>query len=338
MARQGGVVASYRRPAGASPAEFWTTVATGRAPADHGVVALDGYRLPGMSATLTRTGPWRFYFSTVAAPLGLAEQRPLLSNRRLAPTFWELVARGGRPVAAVDWWGTYPADAVPGLVVAHGAYDLLASGAPDVVAPPGRRGALLALRETIDATGTPADRMESLAAASRTRIWRRALAPDAFYRRIAAQAATEARALALYLPAADLAAAGWPGPPEALSELVGGELRAADRLLAELAPGMGTIMVVVDPGRRGGDAGRALVWNGTCAAEARPHLDPRAIAAGLLRGAGLAQSRELPAPPAFCRWAVAPADVPTYGQRSESTAPGESGRDYLETLRALGYL
>jgi hypothetical protein len=33
----------------------------------------------------------------LSAPLGLAEQRPLLANRRRAPAFWELVARGGRP-------------------------------------------------------------------------------------------------------------------------------------------------------------------------------------------------------------------------------------------------
>ena len=30
---------------------------------------------------------------------------------------------------AVNWWATYPAEPIPGLVVAHGAYHLLQEGA-----------------------------------------------------------------------------------------------------------------------------------------------------------------------------------------------------------------
>jgi hypothetical protein len=339
LARTGGVIASYARPATASPAELWTTFATGRLPADHGVVALDGYRLLGMASTLTRTGPWRPYLAHVEAPLGLAEQRPLLSNRRLAPTFWELVARGGRPVASINWWGTYPADPMPGLVLAHGAYDLLADPAPGAVAPEARRPALAVLRAEARATTAS----EVAANALPPSVWQqslldRALAPDAFYRAVARQAAPEARALALYLPGADIAADGWRGTRDELAALVRRQLAAADALLGAIAPGFGSIVVVFDPGRRGSDEGRALVWNGSCSAATRPRLDPRQAAAALLRAAGLPQSGELPAPPDFCRWSTPPAVVPTYGQRLARGPAEATGDDYLRTLRALGYL
>jgi len=340
LAREGGVLASYARPASISPAELWTTVATGREPADHGVVALDGYRLLGMRSTLTRSGPWRLYLEDVASPLGLAEQRPLLSNRRRAPTVWELVARGGRPVAAIDWWGTYPADPVPGLVVAHGAYDLLTEPAPGVVAPESRRAELLARRDAAraDEQRVLAARAAGGGARLDPALLDRALAPDRFYREVARQAAPSVRALALYLPAADLAAAGWSGSAESLAELVAGELEAADRLLGEIVDGFGTVVVVVDPGRRGGEEGRALLWNGSCSAVVRPRFDPTSLAAALLRGAGLPQSRELPEPPAVCAWRPAPATIATYGERRAQNAAEATGDDYLDALRSLGYL
>jgi hypothetical protein len=100
-----------------------------------------------------------------------------------------------------------------------------------------------------------------------------------------------------------------------------------------------TIVVVFDPGRRGGGEGRALVWRGGCRAEARPRIDPRELASALLRAAGLPQSGEVPAPPAFCEWPEPPAQVATYGERAAAPrAAAASGDEYLESLRALGYL
>ena len=338
LGSDGGVVAAYGRPASSSPAELWTTLATGRAAADHGVVALDGFRPLGMATTLTRIGPWRFHFAAVEAPLGLAEQRPLLAGRRRAPAVWELVARGGRPVAAIDWWGTYPAEPLPGLVVAHGAWGQLGAGDEGAVSPAARRAELVSLRSRLAREPASAAILETLPSATSRLLEERALAPDAFYRALAERSAGEVRALALYLPGPDLAAASAVLPAARLAELVRAELVAADRLLAEVAPAFGAIVIVVDPGRRGGGEGRALLWNGECEAAARPQIDPRQVASALFRAAGLPQSRELPPPPDFCRWPAPPGEVTTYGERAASAGAGERGGDYLETLRSLGYL
>jgi hypothetical protein len=338
LARAGGIVASYRRAEGASPPEIWTTFATGRSPAGHGVVALDGFRPAGMRATLARTGPWRLWFERVAAPLGLAEQRPLLAGRRRAPAVWELVARGGRPVAAINWWGTYPAEPLPGLVVAHGAYELFASGAAaGAVAPEERAGevARLAAERGADAGAALAD----LPPAARAPLLH-ALAADRFHRTLARATAGGARAVAVYLPALDLVAhAGTLGAPR-FGELVRSELLAADALADALVDGETTFVALFDPGRRGGGGeGRALVFRrGGCAAASRPRIAPESVAAALLRAAGLPQSGELPEPPAFCAWPEPPARVATYGERSAAEPARADDAAYLENLRSLGYL
>ncbi|HXU47065.1 MAG TPA: hypothetical protein VN783_16165, partial [Thermoanaerobaculia bacterium] len=128
-----GAVLSYARGTEV-PASFWTTIATGRPTPEHGVAALDGFRPLGARTTLMKSGPLRSYWSGVEVPLGLAEHRPILSGRRSAFAVWELAARGGDPVLAVDWWATFPAEPLPGLIVAHGAYGLLGDRAQGAVA------------------------------------------------------------------------------------------------------------------------------------------------------------------------------------------------------------
>ena len=333
-----GRLARYRRPEEA-PASFWTTIATGLPTARHGIVAMDSFRPAGMSTALARNGPWRLWWSGIAQPLGLAEHRPLLAGRRLAPTLWELAARGGEPVLAVNWWATYPAPKLAGLVVAHGAYQLLAAGAPGAVAPETRVQEITARRapETEGTTGAAGDLAE------------RALLPDRFYRDLfAAELPAAPRAAALYLPAADIAAEGWHGTGLAFADLVRAELREADALLALAAPQFATVALVVDPGRRGGEEGRLLLWraSGCAAADERPSLGasaapesvaPEAIAAALLRALGLPQSDELPAPP-LCAWPPPPARVATFGEPAAAAPSPAASEEYLQSLRSLGYL
>jgi hypothetical protein len=328
LLRAGGVLARVERAPTASPAEIWTTYATGRRPAEHGVRALDGYRLLGMESVLARPGPWRGFWGSVGVALGFAEQRPLLAGVRRAPTLWELVARGGRPVAAINWWGTYPAEPTPGLLVAHGAWEHLDAGDRAALAPADAfdriaelRGALArAAEESGAAPPAPAELADEL------------------YRRLAAESADGARAVAVYLPAIDLLAAAGAPSGAALAQIVDRELAAADRLVGELAAHATTLVVIFDPGRRGGGEGRALLLRAGCGSAERPGLDPRAVAALLLRAAGLPQSAELPEPPGFCPWPAPPARLPTYGERRPAAASAAAEREYLETLRALGYL
>lgn len=345
--RARGVVARYRRGS-EPPAVFWTTVATGRSAPDHGVNAVDSFRPRGLTTALARTGPLRGYWNRIEVPLGLAEHRPVLANRRNAFTVWELASRGGQPVLAVHWWSTFPAEPLPGLLVAHGAYPLLADGVEEAVAPAARRDEVAAIRAEVagDAEGSLAGLPPEAA-----EVETRALAPDRFAREVFRRHLDLApRVAALYLAAPDLAADGWAWGEVAFADLVRHELGALDELLAETLPAFGTVAVVVDPGRRSrGGEGRILLWRRQGCAETSeagaesqppdlPTLPPEGLAAGLVRALGLPQSAELSPPPELCRWREPPSRLASFGQRRQPEAVTREGREYLESLRSLGYL
>ncbi|HVS00209.1 MAG TPA: hypothetical protein VMW27_26515 [Thermoanaerobaculia bacterium] len=341
LVRQGGRVLRYRREV-EPPASFWTEVATGLPSPEHGVVALDSFLPLGVRTPLARSGPLRSWWSRVGVPLGLAEYRPVLANRRRAFTVWELASRGGEPVLAVNWWATFPAETLPGLVVAHGAYQLLAEGAQGAVAPEAERPWVTAEARAARAESRPVV-AAALSPAAAESMLSRALRPDQFYREVFARRLKEKpRAAALYLPGLDIAADGWHGGDVAFADLVRSELAAADRLLARaLAPGeVGTVAVVLDPGRRRERGeGRVLLWRRSgCAAAAGRDTTPEAVASGLVRALGLPQSAELPPPPRACNWPDAPAEVEGYGEPHRRQPPQAEGGEYLENLRSLGYL
>src|SRR6202035_1857699 len=342
LAREGGGVFSYRRER-ESPASFWTSVATGLPTARHGVSALDNFRPLGVSTPLARTGPLRLYWRSVEVPLGLAEYRAVLSNRRHAFTLWELASRGGEPILAVDWWATFPADPLPGLVVAHDAYPLLGLGAPGVVAPAAALPAVLAARAAVQSPAVePSPGEPPAATLLDSGLLDSALLPDRFYRRVFAERmGTRPRAAALYLHGLDIAADRWQGGEAAFGDLVQAELAATDGLLARALGGVGTVAVVIDPGRRRqeeGAEGRTLLWRRAgCSRRASaspPRMAPEAVAAGLLRALGLPQSAELPAPPGGCRWPEPPALLRTYGQPLPRQPVAQGGGEYLKSLKA----
>jgi hypothetical protein len=342
----GGVLGSYRRPE-LPAAAFWTTVATGLPAPAHGVISYDSFRPLGVTTPLARVGPLRHWWARVAVPLHLCEYRPLLASRRRAWAFWELASRGGRPVVAVDWWSTWPAEPLAGAVVAHGAYQLMAADPGASIAPASWVSRLATLRGELagDEPGAAdVGPTTTLPPASAADVELRALAPDRFYRAATEQLATavgEPVAVAVYLPALDLAADRWAGSDVAFSDLVRQELVAADRLLGRLASGRATVVMVVDPGRRGGGEGRVLLWRRTgCQATPGPppELLPESLASGLLRALGLPQSTELPPPPAVCPWPSPPATLPSFGERVPQATSGAAGDEYLKNLESLGYL
>jgi hypothetical protein len=343
LTQGGGRVLRYARRE-EPPASFWASVATGLPGPAHGVAALDSFRPLGVRTPLARSGPLRAWWSGVEVPLRLAEYRPLLANRRSAFTVWELAARGGAPVVAVNWWATFPAEPLPGLVVAHGAWQLLRDGAEGAAAPAAEVPGLRALAG--DAAQPAADETATRLAAALPRdaaaaVLERALIPDRFYRRVFAERLAGApRAAALYLPGLDIAAAGWRGGDVALADLVRSELRAADRVLGQAAGAeVGTVAVVLDPGRRRkGGEGRVLLWRRAGCAATETTVTPEAVAAGLLRALGLPQSAELPPPPPECRWPAPPVSIPGYGIRGQQPVSRAEGSEYLESLRSLGYL
>ncbi|HEV3455122.1 MAG TPA: hypothetical protein VHG32_01115 [Thermoanaerobaculia bacterium] len=360
LVRGGARLLRYGRP-DEPPAAFWTSVATGLAPPQHGVAALDSFLPLGVRTPLARSGWLRAYWSRVAVPLRLAEYRPVLANRRSAFTLWELASRGGAPVLAVNWWATFPAPPLPGLVLAHDAYQLLREGAAGAVSAPEAVPELLRMaREAASAplqpqaaegAGTGAGGARRLLAAAlppaeAAAVAERSVRPDEFYARVfedrLAHMESTPRAAALYLPGLDIAAAGWHGGGVAFADLVRTELAAADRLLARALaqPGFGAVAVVLDPGRRRGGGGRVLLWQRRGCGAPGDDTTPEAITAGLLRTLGLPQSAELPPPPAQCSWPEPPATVAGYGRRQPGPLPGAPAEDdeYLRNLRSLGYL
>jgi hypothetical protein len=348
-----GATTRYRRPR-ESPASFWTTIATGLETPRHGVAALDSFVPLGVRNPLAVLGPSRWYWERIGVPLGLVSHRPVLANRREAFTVWELASRGGAPVLAIDWWGTYPASAVPGLIVSHGAYSLLGDGADGaggasalggIVEPAARTREVAAERDPIDAARYARQLRANLGEEASNRLLERTFLPDLFAWRIVDRFARRAspaggqdwRALSIYLPGLDIAASSL-GSEFVLRDLARLELEDLENRLATLTASFGTIAIVVDPGRRGGEEGLVLWWRraGTCSGSG-PAIRPTQVASGLLRALGLPQSRELPLAPEICGWPPALSEVETLGRRGSAgeSAPGE---EYLKSLRALGYL
>lgn len=103
-----------------SPA-IWTTIVTGQPPARHGVEAFTTLRMRGASAVLRRTRkPRGIGFRTLYGLLERWEQiaqGPVPSTARRVPAYWNLATAAGTPVLVVNWWATWPAEAVLGAVV-----------------------------------------------------------------------------------------------------------------------------------------------------------------------------------------------------------------------------
>lgn len=94
---------------------IWTTIATGMQPEDHGVLDF-------------------------MVDLGGGRQAPVGSAQRLAPAMWNLVSAGGRRVAVVGWWATWPAETVNGTIVSDALAPQLLRARPPIagglVSPP----------------------------------------------------------------------------------------------------------------------------------------------------------------------------------------------------------
>lgn len=71
---------------------IWTSMATGREPADHGILDFLGTDAEG-------------------------EAVPVTSNLRKAPAFWNVLSEARVPVGVVAWWASWPAEPVEGFVV-----------------------------------------------------------------------------------------------------------------------------------------------------------------------------------------------------------------------------
>jgi predicted AlkP superfamily phosphohydrolase/phosphomutase len=85
-----GVIETLRTAYNASPV-IWTTVATGVTPAEHGI---NDFVVPTAQGDV-----------------------PVSSDLRKVPALWNMLSKVGRRVAALGWWGSWPAEEVNGYVV-----------------------------------------------------------------------------------------------------------------------------------------------------------------------------------------------------------------------------
>lgn len=350
------------RPAGAEPAEVWTTIATGMPPAVHGIRGAGAELLPGVAAPL----------SPGAGPLPLAGALELLlptrtvavSGRgRAVRTLWEIVALE-RPSLSIGWWASWPADQdAAGRSRAFVLSDrvlpkLLAGGAPNRETAPGT------LLPRI-AEAFPADR-EALRAGFEALFSDLGLGPeverivwesfqiDAFrwlqLERLGG--IPELRAAFVYLPGLDIlrhrldeAGKDAPGVASRYRDWLAGRIVSARGL--PLRPAR--ILVVADSGRGapGRDGLVLLPREGEEPAPEGcdgPRLQPEDVAPLALALAGYPASREMPGrlPEAGCAGPLPAAGdrVAGFGRRllERSVGTGPDDEEMVERLRSLGYL
>jgi hypothetical protein len=328
------------------PAIVWTTIATGRGPEAHRIQATGSRRLAGMRTPVPLAEP-EGVFGTLAAAtdlLRLTRKEPPSSALRGAKAFWNVASEKGLHVGVVNWWATWPCDAVNGYVVSDRTFFRLErGGAPD--------------REAC-----PADvfeRVKDLRPAERDR----ARALDLFYlaaaRRLREGSAPDLDAV--YLPGLDITTMQQLGDASA-SDVATLDTRLAavrdyyrflDERIGEAAAGLGPSEILVllgDPGRLARRASEAaegilLIAGGPVLARQLGSVSERDLAPTVLHLAGLPVSRELSgrvieaafAPEFLSLHAIR--YVSSYGRRPRAPA-AESAFDaqVVEELKSLGYV
>jgi hypothetical protein len=330
------------------PAIVWTTIATGRGPEAHGIQAPSARRIAGMRTPLAVDAPESRIGAALATATDLLRiTRPQTPTDafRSVKTFWNVASEKGLRVGVVNWWATWPAEAVNGYMVTDRALIRLEKG-----------GAL-------DREVHPERIAEALRPVVPSSQEDRALAIDTF-------ALEAARTLAgreppdlevLYLPGLDILTTRRLGDAPATDlatletqlEAVHAHYRFLDDALGrwtETAGPRDVLVLVGDPGRlarRGAERaeGLLLLAGGAIEATDLGSVTERDIAPTVLHLIGMPISKELPG--RVVEGALAPEFrrshpvrfVATYGRRPPAR-PAESALDpqVLEELKSLGYI
>lgn len=165
----------------ASPA-MWTSAATGVLPARHGITFFVAtvYDLPlGGRGIVIPSTPWSVPVARTLetlARLGVvrSQKAPVNGTMRRAPAVWEMAAAAGLRSLVLNWWASWPAEPVRGLMVSDMTDLLIArhfgvaepgqgpeylAEIPFLVHPPERRDEILNLlfREPAAERGAPGD-------------------------------------------------------------------------------------------------------------------------------------------------------------------------------------
>ncbi|HWS73048.1 MAG TPA: hypothetical protein VN605_13095 [Thermoanaerobaculia bacterium] len=90
--------------AGGSTTERWATVGTGVSTRIHGVRAIEGVRMRGGRHLIQTLSRGDLVLHDFAPAIGMAERQALPPTIRRRDYVWELFAKRGVPVVAVNWW------------------------------------------------------------------------------------------------------------------------------------------------------------------------------------------------------------------------------------------
>lgn len=143
---ESGVAAPLRTLVPAYSPMVWTTIATGRLPADHNIRHFNAYSLGGVAAVQPLVEPSLLlgnpYLLRVLAQLGLVQQGSVTGNCRRVPAFWELTSQAQLSTVVLGWWATAPVEALNGIMVSDYAThtDLSAAALGPHVFPPAAIG------------------------------------------------------------------------------------------------------------------------------------------------------------------------------------------------------
>ena len=330
------------------PAIVWTTIATGRGPAAHGILSADTRRIAGLRTPVSldaQTGRFVSALGRATDLLRLTRSQPAGAALRSVKTFWNVASEKGLRVGVVNWWATWPAEAVNGFLVSDRAAFKIEKGgsAEREVHPAEAFGTLRALLEASEPERARRLDLFHLAAA---RALRAAAPPDLE---------------AVYLPGLDIVTMQQLGEAPA-SDLAGldaklaavrAQYRFVDALVAATVAELGPsdlLVLVGDPGRlaRGSaePAEGLLVLAGPVVALGDlGSVSERDVAPTVLHLLGLPRSRELDGQvleasltESFRRDHPV-RTVDSYGRRPP-TRPADSAfdQDVLEQLKSLGYI
>ena len=327
------------------PAIVWTTIATGRGPESHGVVSTGARRLAGMRTPVSPGGRLASALGDAADLLRLTRKEPPTALLSGVKTFWSAASEKGLKVGIVNWWATWPAEAVNGFVVSDRAFfKLERKGALDREVSPAGAYARLASLPGGEGLDLPR-RLDTFAIAALSTL--------------GGGAAFDLEAV--YLPGLDIFTSQSFGSA-AQADLAGlgarldglrSYYRFVDSCLGELSRGLtqGDVLVVLgDPGRLAREAalppeGILVIAGGPARPGALGAVSERDLAPTVLHLVGLPTSRELRGrvleaafDPGFCR-AHPVRTVSSLGRRPTSrAAQSDFDAQMLEELKSLGYV
>ncbi len=350
------------------PARTWTTIATGRTPADHGVRGLETRRVAGLQGAVPAGEPSALGHAIQAATDLLRLTRPGLAsgNERRVKTMWDVASDAGLRTSVVNWWATWPAPGGSGIVVSDRATLRLEHGGTldAEVAPETLYEPLRARWPAIRADASAHARAASASLAWGDENTRAALARsadlDALQLALAREVSNPPPDLsAVYLPGLDIAQSTLLGGGDAVlaPSVVAERLQALrdyyvflDRLLTHVlsAADDELVFVVTEPGRVAaategllGATGRVVGSDGEVKGGATD------VAPTVLHALGVPVGRDLAGRPLTAlftdsfmrRYPVR--EVATYGPPSATTSD-RSGkpldREMIDRLRSLGYV